>query len=316
MKTITIVGGGIIGSSWALVFARAGLQVRAFARHETVRAGLVARVRAAAISARAIAPDVDIDELAARISVHASLEEALDGCAYVQELIEENLAVKRDMFETLDRLAPPHAVIASSTSSIGVSRFAADLPGRDRCLVAHPAAPPHLIPVVEIVPAPFTSQAAIDATFALMRDVGQSPVLVKSEQPGFVLNRLQGALLIEMLRVVEDGIMSPEDVDKLICDGFGLRWAFLGPLEGVDLNAPGGIADYLGRYGFMFETLAQERGETRQVVTDAVVSQLDGALRSRFKLEDQPRRIAARDRRMALLRAMRNSLGPAGEDRS
>ena len=197
-----------------------------------------------------------------------------------------------------------------------MSRFAADLPGRDRCLVAHPAAPPHLIPVVEIVPAPFTSQAAIDATFALMRDVGQSPVLVKSEQPGFVLNRLQGALLIEMLRVVEDGIMSPEDVDKLICDGFGLRWAFLGPLEGVDLNAPGGIADYLGRYGFMFETLAQERGETRQVVTDAVVSQLDQALRARFTLEDQPRRIAARDRRMALLRAMRNTLGPAGDDRS
>ncbi len=139
---------------------------------------------------------------------------------------------------------------------------------------------------------------------------------MKSEQPGFVLNRLQGALLIEMLRVVEDGTMSPEDVDKLISDGFGLRWAFLGPLEGVDLNAPGGIADYLGRYGFMFETLAQERGETRKVVTDTVVARLDEALRARFKLEDQPRRIAARDRRMALLRAMRRTLGPAGEDRS
>jgi L-gulonate 3-dehydrogenase len=305
MPGVAIVGAGIIGSSWALVFARAGWQVRVFARHEAVRASLHARVAAAAVAAQAIAPAVSPGEILARITVVPTLAQAVEGVAWVQESVEENVMVKSGVFAELDRLTCPDVILASSTSSIGVSHLAAPLAGRSRTLVAHPATPPHLIPVVEMVPAPFTSEDALQRAFATMRAVGQVPVLVTREQPGFVLNRLQGALLTEMFAVVRDGLMSPADVDALIRDGFGLRWAFLGPLEGVDLNAPGGIADYLARYGFMFDQMARERGDAGPVVTPELVDQLQAAMRARLPLAALPERIEWRDRRMAALRALR-----------
>lgn len=310
MPSAAIVGGGIIGSSWALVFARCGWEVRIAARHPAVRDTLHKRVARSAEAARAIAPDVSVQEILARITISPSLTAALEGAAWVQESIEENLETKRALFADLDRDAPPDAILASSTSSIAMSHIAAELPGRARTIVAHPATPPHLIPVVEMVPAPFTSDATTARAFDVMRALGQVPALVWREQPGFVLNRLQGALLTEMFAVVRDGLMSPGDVDALIRDGFGLRWAFLGPLEGVDLNAPGGIADYLARYGFMFDQMARERGERDPVVTEAIVQRLHEAMRERLPLDALPDRIAWRDARMSALRALR-----AGADR-
>jgi len=309
MPNAAIVGAGIIGSSWALVFARAGWQVAVYARNASVRDTLHERVHRAATSARAIAPDVAPDEIVARIAVVPSLEGAVDGANWVQESVEEEVRVKTGVFAAIDAAAASGTVCASSTSSIGMSQIAGGLPGRARAVVVHPATPPHLIPVVEVVPAPFTSVDTVGRAMSAMREVGQVPVLVRRERPGFVMNRLQGALLTEMFAVVRDGLMSPADVDALIRDGFGLRWAWLGPLEGVDLNAPGGIADYLGRYGFMFNQMARERGDTQPVVSPELVATLDAALRERLPLEALPDRVAWRDQRMAALRALRVERG-------
>ena len=305
VRRVAIVGAGIIGSSWALVFARAGWEARVFSRHHAVRDSLLDRVTRAADAARAIAPASTPDDIVARITLAESLEQAVDGAEWVQESVEEDVAVKSALFADLDRLTSPGTILASSTSSIGMSCIAGSLAGRARMLVAHPATPPHLIPVVEMVPAPFTDGGVTQRAFATMRAVGQVPVLVTRERPGFVMNRLQGALLTEMFAVIRDGLMSPADVDALIRDGFGLRWAFLGPLEGVDLNAPGGIADYLARYGFMFDQMARERGATEPVVTEAIVATLQGAMRARLPLEGLPARVSWRDARMAALRALR-----------
>ena len=305
MPHVAVVGAGIIGTSWALVFARAGWDVRVYARHVEVRESLHARLAQAAEAAAAIAPTVTVDDIMKRVRIVPTLAEAVDDAEWVQESIEESRDAKDAMFADLDRLTPPHAILASSTSSIGVSLFTAALAGRDRCIVAHPAAPPHLIPVVEIVPAPWTPPEIVERAIATMRTVGQVPVLVRRERPGFVMNRLQGALLTEMFKVIGDGLMTPDDVDALIRDGFGLRWAFLGPIEGVDLNAPGGIADYLRRYGFIFDQMAREGGATESVVTDEIVATLDAAMRARLPLEGQAARIAWRDGRMSALRRLR-----------
>jgi 3-hydroxyacyl-CoA dehydrogenase len=302
---VAIVGAGIIGSSWALVFARAGWQVRVFARHATVRDSLHARVHRAASAAQEIAPGVTPDEIVARIALSTTLAEAVEGTTWVQESIEESRDAKASCFAEMDAAAPAESILASSTSSIGASLFTAGLAGQHRCLVAHPATPPHLLPVIEVVPSPFTTKAVVQRAFAILRDVGQVPVLVRGERPGFVMNRLQVALLTEMFAVVRDGLMSPADVDALIRDGFGLRWAFLGPMEGIDLNAPGGITDYLARYGFMFEQAARERGATNPVVTDALRETLQAAMRERFPVEGIPGRIAWRDRKISALRALR-----------
>jgi L-gulonate 3-dehydrogenase len=306
-QTVAVVGAGIIGSGWALVFARAGLAVRVFDFAAQTRAGIAARIAAMAEAATAVSPpDAGTPAaIAARLTVCDTLEQALDGVAYVQESVPERLEVKQALFRDLDRLAPADALLCSSTSSLCLSTFAADLPGRARCLVVHPATPPHLLPVVELAPAPFTPPETVARARAFMTAVGQTPVEVKRELPAFVMNRLQGVLLLEMFRLIREGYISPEDADALIRDGFGLRWAFLGPLEGVDLNAPGGIADYLTRYGRIFDAMANEAGVEGKSVTPELVAMLDAAMRTKLPLEKLGERTAWRDRSIAALRALR-----------
>ncbi|MBM3521488.1 MAG: 3-hydroxyacyl-CoA dehydrogenase, partial [Alphaproteobacteria bacterium] len=233
------------------------------------------------------------------------LEAALADAEHIQESVPERLEIKQALYREIDRAALPDAVIGSSTSSLPMSSIADGLPGRARCLVVHPATPPHLLPVVELVPAPFTAPEVVERTRALMLANGQSPVLVKRELPAFVLNRLQGVLLLEMFRLIREGYVSAADADALIRDGFGLRWAFLGPLEGIDLNAPGGIADYLARYGGMFDAMAAEAGAAGKAVTPALIAELAAAMRARLPLERLPERIAWRDGHIAALHDLR-----------
>ena len=110
--------------------------------------------------------------------------------------------------------------------------------------MAHPVNPPYLAPIVELVPAPWTASETVAGVRALMEQVGQAPVEMKREAEGFILNRLQGVLLMEAWRMVEDGLATVEDIDRTVSHGLGLRWSFMGPFETIDLNAPGGVADY------------------------------------------------------------------------
>src|SRR5207245_8407297 len=139
----------------------------------------------------------------------ADLETAVAGAGWVQENLPEIEAVKREVFALLDRCAAPDAVLASSTSAIPASRFTEPLAGRARCLVAHPVNPPHLVPIVELCGAPWTTPSTIDRARGILTDVGQVPIIVRREIDGFILNRLQGALLTEAMRLVSDGSVSP-----------------------------------------------------------------------------------------------------------
>jgi 3-hydroxyacyl-CoA dehydrogenase len=175
---------------------------------------------------------------------------------FVQENGPENVEEKRIIFTELDKLAPPDALLVSSTSAITASRFTEMLPGRARCLVGHPVNPPHLVPLVELCGAPWTAPETIDRARKVYREIGQVPVTINREISGFVLNRLQGALLAEAFRLVGEGYISAEDLDHTVKDGLGLRWSFLGPFETIELNAPGGIPDYCARYTGFYKELA------------------------------------------------------------
>jgi 3-hydroxyacyl-CoA dehydrogenase len=126
-------------------------------------------------------------------------------------------------------------------------------------LVAHPVNPPHLVPIVELCGAPWTSPEIINRAHAIYAAVGQVPIRVKKEVDGFVLNRLQTALLAEAFRLVEEDVVTPQDLDETIRNGLGLRWSFMGPFETIELNAPGGIPDYCARYGPFFQRLAKDQ---------------------------------------------------------
>jgi 3-hydroxyacyl-CoA dehydrogenase len=260
-RHVAIVGAGLIGRAWAAIFARAGWNVRLTDPHApTLKAapGLI-HDELRALARHGLADDPD--GAARRLTLAANLEEAVEGVAFVQENGPELVEQKRAIFAELDRLAPPDAVLASSTSAITASRFTETLPGRARCLVGHPVNPPHLVPLVELCGAPWTSPQTIERARQIYREIGQVPVTVNREINGFVLNRLQGALLAEAFRLVGEGYISPEDLDHTVKNGLGLRWSFLGPFETIELNAPGGIPDYCARYtGFYKELAASAAG--------------------------------------------------------
>ncbi|CAK7006165.1 MAG: L-carnitine dehydrogenase [Kerstersia gyiorum] len=295
MKQIAVIGSGIIGTSWAVVFARAGCQVRLYDGEAAQRERAAAGLQEAVQSSAALLREGDgVADVLARVRQETSLEAALAGADYVQEAISEQLPAKRELFAAMDAQLPAHVILASSSSTYGVSRFADDLPGRARCLVVHPMTPPHLMPVVEIAPAPWTDAEVTRQAFEFMGELGQVPVRINKEISGFVLNRLQGALLAEMFQVIADGVISARDADLLLSQGLGLRWATVGPLEGVDLNAPGGIADYLGRYGHIFNGMAAEKGLPAPV-DEALTARLDAEMRASLALDGLARKRNWRD---------------------
>ncbi|HEY6860497.1 MAG TPA: 3-hydroxyacyl-CoA dehydrogenase [Pseudolabrys sp.] len=249
MPRIAVIGAGLIGRSWAIVFARAGWEV---ALHDATSDAIEQALATVADGMAELQEHGLIDDAEAavkRVRNSSSLADALDGARLVQENTAETLDAKRAIFTDLDRLAAPDAILASSTSMIVASLFTEKLKGRHRCLVAHPVNPPHLVPLVELVGAPWTASETIAQAKTIYEAVDQVPILVKREIEGFILNRLQAVLLSEAFRLVEDGYVTPQDLDKTLKDGLGLRWSFMGPFETIELNAPGGIPDYCQRYG-------------------------------------------------------------------
>lgn len=305
---VAIIGAGSIGVAFALVFARAGMTVRVQDPDAGRRAAVPGEVaaRLADLGHYGLL-DEPAEAVLSRISVTAELAEAVAQACHVQECAPERVELKQALFQELDRLAPADAVLASSSSFLPASSFAAALPGRGRCLVAHPGNPPYLIPVIEIVPAPFTEEAAAVRAEALFTQAGLSPILVKREVEGFVFNRLQGALLREAYCLVRDGVASVEDIDRVVRDGLGRRWAHIGPFETADLNTRGGIAAHAERMGPSYARMGAERGMNDPWGPD-LVAQVEQERRAILPAGDWEARVAWRDRAlMAALKAQREA---------
>src|SRR3978361_348199 len=259
MTKVAVIGAGLIGRAWSIVFARAGFEVALWDKFpEAIPPALPhSAARLPELREAGLLAD-EPDAVLARIRPAATIAEAVADVDYVQENGPDSGPEKQDLFAELARHAAPHVVLASSTSGIPASEFTGNLPGRGRCLVAHPVNPPYLIPLVEICPAPWTEEWAVAKTREIMDQAKQVPATIHREVQGFVLNRLQGALLAEAFRLIDDGLISPEDLDATVRHGLGLRWSFMGPLETIDLNAPGGLADYCDRYGPLYAKMKQQ----------------------------------------------------------
>jgi 3-hydroxyacyl-CoA dehydrogenase len=264
ISTVTVVGTGVIGRSWAQVLARAGCATRLHDRDP-------AQVeKALALFAADLEQDVaeGFETAAAaracleRVSAHVELGAALSGSGYVQESGPEDLAKKRAIYAELDRLADPAAILASSTSAMDMTEIAAGLAGAARCIVAHPVNPPHVVPVVEVLPGKATDPDIVSRTITFLRAVGQTPVLMQRYAPGFLLNRMQAALVREAIHLVESGVADVDAVDAVIRDGLGLRWALMGPFGVGNTNADGGLREYFARYGKAYIELMNDLGPT------------------------------------------------------
>jgi 3-hydroxyacyl-CoA dehydrogenase len=243
-----VIGTGLIGRSWAIVFARGGAEVALWDQDASQVEGALAFIGATLPKLEAAGLITDAQGPGSRLHAAPSLAAALDGARHVQENIAERAAPKQQLFAAMEPLLADHAVLASSTSAIMPSTLFAPLACRARCLVAHPMNPPHLAPFVELCGAPFTAPHAMAQARDFLAGCGMAPIAVRREIEGFVLNRLQHALLCEAFRLIANGYVSATDLDKALTDGLARRWSFMGPVETIDLNAPGGVADYMARY--------------------------------------------------------------------
>lgn len=303
MTHIAIVGSGLIGRAWATVFASHGCSVAlhdvAPGAAEAARAHIGANLEELAGHGLVADPTGSLS----RIRVARDLADVLTGADLVQENGPETVAAKQQLFAEMDALCPPSTILASSTSFIMASVFSETLAGRSRCLVAHPVNPPHLVPIVELAPAPWTDPAVVERARKIYEQAGQVPIVLRKEKPGFVLNRLQAVLLAEAFRIVGEGVASAEDVDKTIRDGLGLRWSFMGPFETIELNAPGGIPDYCARYSASLDAMVKSSeglGNPFDAATvETVMSEWRGA-----QAPDRVKRLSDwRDTRLAALQA-------------
>lgn len=293
---IACIGTGIIGRSWALAFARAGYAV---ALHDQ-------DMEAALDAAKYVQEQLgDVNPEAVRPAVN--LSSALEGAFYVQESIAEDADLKRSLFKQMEGPAGPDTLFGSSSSALPGSRFLGDLEISPRALVVHPTNPPHLVPLTEICPTSWTAGATVEKVTKLMLCIGQTPILIQREVNGFVLNRLQAAVLKEALSLVEGDVATPSDIDLAVSHGLGRRWAFMGPFETGHLNAASGIREYLTKYRDTYQSMMDDLAIDFRI-GDAVVGRVADALEAGIPVSDISARQVWRDEALALLRARMNDL--------
>lgn len=265
-RSVAIVGAGTIGLSWATRFAFYGWDVRVFDTSESRRES-APREMAPMIAELETVTGARAGERVSLLQVSPSLAEATSGASLVLENLPERLDLKRAFYAELADLVPSNAVVASSTSALLPSALFGGLAIAERALVAHPLNPPHLLPVVELVTHPTLSSTALEAAREVFASLEMTAVVCEKEEPGFLANRLQYALFGEALRLLQDGVASLHDIDAVIRDGLGPRWALLGPF-GVEASNAESIEDNYGKYGNTIRELVQAVASTQPALDD------------------------------------------------
>lgn len=275
IKNICNVGTGTMGFGTTLIFAMAGYQVRMFGRSEaSINHGFKSIKEALeTFYENDLVQQADIQEILGRIKGFTRLEEATEGAHFVFEAIDENLVVKQELFAKIEKLCTSDTIFASNTSGLSPTAIAETLEHKGRFIVAHFWNPPHLVPLVEVVPGKHTTQQVVNATQKLMEKIGKKPVVLKREALGFIGNRLQLALLREALHIIETGIASKEAVDTTIKYSLGRRLSTTGPLESADL---GGLDVFYNISSYLLKDLCNNE-EISLILQEAVDKKNFGA---------------------------------------
>jgi L-gulonate 3-dehydrogenase len=275
---VAVVGAGVIGRSWIRVFIRAGCETRVYDVDPVTQAKSLKWVEEdLALDCRdGVMTKREASEQRALVSAHDDLAAALRGVDYVQESGPEVLEMKESIYLEMDRTAAPDVILASSTSGLDMTEIAHGLPGAKRCIIVHPVNPPHIIPIVEVLPGKCTSPEVVGRACSFLSSVGQTPVMLNFFIRGFLLNRMQAAILREAIQLVESGVADVEAVDATIRDGLGLRWAIMGPFGVADTNADGGVREYFTRFRDFYLTHMNDLAPT-PLLDDAMIERLGRA---------------------------------------
>ena len=303
-RTAAVVGAGTIGVSWATLFAAHGMRVRVTDPREDAEQVVQASVRQ--FAGTLPGGPRDADELLGLVEV-TGLEQAVDGADVVQENGPERIDLKRGLWRDVEQGAPAHALLLSSTSGLMPTDMSADMQQPGRLLVGHPFNPPHVVPLIEVVPGQRTTPEQAEAAADFYRSLGKVPVVLRKEIGGFVANRLQSALFKESVHLVLSGVVTPEELDQVVTESVGVRWATMGPFESYSLGGgPGGIRHLLEHLGPGMQRRWKDLGEPE--LTPEVVERLSTATEERFAGQAYEDRVTARDEvQLAVLEARERS---------
>ena len=308
MNKIGICGAGLIGASWAIGFANAGYIPYVYDSSPNSVDNFNKYFDDLLKDLKIIDPNINEDKIRNNIKLNCTIDQICENAVLIQESIVEDLKVKQDVYKELDRLTSKETILASSSSYLVISEISEFVEHKNRCINAHPALPPHVVPFVEVVGSKDTSEEIIKKALTIYKKANYAAILVKKETEGFVLNRLQGALLNEAVRLHEGGFASMEDIDIALKHALGIRWAFMGPFEIMDLNAPEGIKDSFTRYRTGIQNMAKQQN-TVPAYSDEYLEKLDKEQRQRLAYQDRPDRIKKRNQMIALIRKLKLELG-------
>ena len=236
IKNIAVIGLGTIGHSVAQFFATGGCTVKCFDPQREARETVTSRIHSnlEQMAAAGIVAPNQIDEIIGRLAICDSPAQALEEAEFVSEAAVEDLAVKQELFANLETMVTPETILASNTSSHPMSKISKRMQHRQRALVTHPFNPPHLLPVIEVVPTAETLESVVDSTMELLQRMGKQPVRLRKEVPGFLINRIQTAMVREVWDLLDQDVASAEDIDAAVRGSLGFRLAAIGPLEVCD----------------------------------------------------------------------------------
>ena len=308
MNKIGICGAGLIGASWAIGFANAGFKSfvhdsnqDSLKKFEKISDQLLQDIKI-------LDPKVVPEKIKSNIILGCNIEEICKDSILIQESIIEDLEAKKQIFKELDKLSSKQTILASSSSYLLISKISELVEHRNRCINAHPALPPHVVPFVEVVGSDHTSKEIVQSAINIYKRANYAAIVVNKETEGFVLNRLQGALLNEAVRLHEGGYASMEDIDIALKHALGIRWAFMGPFEIMDLNAPEGIKDSFTRYKSGIQNLAKEQNSVPDY-SEEYLNKLEFEQRNRLSYSERSIRIEKRNKMIALIRKLKLELG-------
>lgn len=236
-KKIAILGAGVMGTGIGQTFAEAGHEVMMiYVYDDKERGNPVDRMKnnLKVLCDNGVIAENQVPDILGRVRCTESLEEAAGFADVFFECIVENLGVKQDYFKKLDEICPEDTILATNTSAISVTEIAEKSVNKDRIIGTHFWKPAYLMPLVEVIKTKYVSQTTVDTIYNLLEEAGKSPVIVQKDVPGFLANRMQHALFREAISIVENGIATPEDVDKAIKNGFGMRLGVMAPFEVID----------------------------------------------------------------------------------
>jgi 3-hydroxyacyl-CoA dehydrogenase len=292
---VLIIGAGEIGVGWAIVFAQSGVAVNVYDIDEKQLGNIHSRVEERLnLLAENQLLDRDIEEILGRINTFKSLRDACANISYLQECGPERLEVKKSLFLELESIIPAQTIIASSSSALKPSVLAAPLSNPGRFLVVHPANPPYLLPIAEVVPSSSTNSETTKKTIDFLNQLGMKPVLIKGEPEGFVFNRLQGAILREAYCLVRDGVISAKDLDLIVTHALARRWSVIGPFTTSALNVKGGNRAHAARMADSYHRMGLERGQD-DPWSHELVEKVSQSIEQDWKVEDWEKNVLRRD---------------------